>query len=138
MSRPTSEFALGDCEFRLVALPVLESTDLLPHVLEVLPYMQAAKVAGESDNPAGALSALRAIFGRMRPLVVAFSGSCTVRRSPDVPQYTPMSGALDVMFTRQHKTIFEWVMRCIEQEYGGFLSEGLGGPGGEVKSTESE
>lgn len=122
-------------EFSIGPLPVLESLDLLPKVLEVMPSLAALKQAHDTSNTVSGLLALSKVFSRCRPFVEAFMGVTQVRTlTPDgkpggaTPHFQKIGDVFETLFAKQHMTILQWVMRCIEFEYGDFLAKARRNP----------
>lgn len=116
------EFKIGEFHFQLKPVPVLDSIDLLPQVLRVLPSLEAAANRAAS-NPAAALAGARDVFANLRPLLEVFGKSCNVKKAPEALQFQPVKDVFDTLFARQHFVLLEWTLTCIKHEYGDFLSQ---------------
>lgn len=130
-----TEFEIDGYGFKLKPLPVLESIDCLPKVLEVFP---ALKMAATGETEIVKLMGARRTFAQLRALIEAFVGSCQARHAPEAPHYSDMRPLLGTIFARKHTLLLQWALRVIEQEYGDFLSEAFPSPEPSESASDSD
>jgi hypothetical protein len=126
--RAPVEFDIKEFSFKLSPLPVLESIDLSPTVLGILPTLGAIKKANEEKDALLAMASMRRIFQELVPIINAFQKVCEVKKEGDRPHYLPMTKGFDNLFSQEHLVLVQWAIKCIEYEFESFLVEAFQKP----------